>query len=188
MALALFSLCGRDVPHITLPMSELSDLTLLGFGASALFIVYLLRVVWGRRGRAKPARAQTIVIVDGSNVMHWGGDPSEVVLKRVIASLQDRGLTPYVIFDANVGYVLRGRHLADASMARMVGLPDAQVFVVESGVTADERILQVASENGYRVVSNDRFRDWTVKYPLVGRKGRILRGAWKSGSVVWRSL
>lgn len=169
-------------------MSELSDLALLGIGASALFFIYLLRVVWGWRGRAQKPRARNVVVVDGSNVMHWGGDPSEVVLQRVIASLQDRGLTPYVIFDANVGYVLRGRHLADASMARMIGLPDAQVFVVESGVTADERILQVATQNGYRVVSNDRFRDWKVKYPMVGQKGRILRGAWKSGSVVWRSL
>ena len=98
--LAPFALRRCEPPNITLLMSELSDLALLGIGAMALLIVYLLRVIWGLRGRAKPARAQTIVIVDGSNVMHWGGDPSEAVLQRVIASLQDRGLTPYVIFDA----------------------------------------------------------------------------------------
>ncbi|MDO7725416.1 MAG: hypothetical protein MUQ18_13870, partial [Loktanella sp.] len=78
-------------------MEELSDLALLGIGAGALVIVYLLRVMWGlrggkpraqpkRRGR-KPSKSNISVIVDGSNVMHWGGEPSEIVLARVILAI-----------------------------------------------------------------------------------------------------
>ncbi|MFY9206176.1 MAG: hypothetical protein WAO67_10630, partial [Yoonia sp.] len=114
-------------------MEELSDLALLGIGAGALVIVYLLRVMWGlrggkpraqpkRRGR-KPSKSNISVIVDGSNVMHWGGEPSEIVLARVILAIIAKGYEPYVIFDANVGYKLRGKYLDDAPMAQLIGLP-----------------------------------------------------------------
>lgn len=189
-------------------MSELSDLALLGFGAIALFIIYLLRVIWGlrpakrqplpkrqNRQRGKPRRrgrsstkAKIRVIVDGSNVMYWGGEPSQVVLSGVITSLKSKGFAPYVIFDANVGYKLGNRYLDDAPMATLIGLPAAQVIVVEKGVAADEWILTVATEQNLRIVSNDRFRDWKEKFPFVGHKGRVIRGDWVSGNVVWKSI
>ncbi len=170
-------------------MSELSDLALLGFAALALFSIYILRVLWGwLAALAKPKPAQNAVIVDGSNVMFWGGDPSPVVLTRVIESLRDKGFTPYVIFDANVGYKLQDRYMDDAAMARLLALPAKQVYVVPKGVIADEHVLEVASERGLRVVSNDRFRDWKVRYPIVAEKGRILRGTCKGGGVQWQSL
>lgn len=189
-------------------MGELSDLALLGIGAVALFVVYLLRVIWGlrsgaltpkstarkqrknrpKRRRGGPSKAKIRVVVDGSNVMFWGGDPSHLVLKHVIASLKSKGFSPYVIFDANVGYKLGDRYLDDAPMARLIGLPADQVLVVEKGVAADEWILKVATEQNVRVVSNDRFRDWKIRYPIVGKKNRIIRGAWKSGNVIWQSI
>ena len=179
-------------------MEELSDLALLGIGAGALVIVYLLRVMWGlrggkpraqpkRRGR-KPSKSNISVIVDGSNVMHWGGEPSEIVLVRVILAIIAKGYEPYVIFDANVGYKLRGKYLDDAPMARLIGLPVKQVLVVEKGVVADELILQVATERGLKIVSNDRFRDWSVTYPIVRKKGQILRGTANGGGVRWQGI
>lgn len=174
-------------------MSELSDLALLEFGAAALFILYLLRVIFGRylaakKRRTKPTIGETHVIVDGSNVMHWGGEPSEFVLKRVIDSLISKGFELHVIFDANVGYKLGGSYLDDAPMAKLIGLPASRVLVVEKGVAADEKILQVATEQNVGIVSNDRFRDWTTRYPIVRKKGRIMRGTWKDGAVVWQSI
>lgn len=169
-------------------MNEVSDLALLGVSAVALLVVYILRVLWGRRGATADVPATNPILVDGSNVLFWGGDPSPVVLTRVIDDLRAKGFSPFVIFDANIGYKLQDRYMDDAPMARLLALPVDQVLVVEKGVVADERILAVASERGLRVVSNDRFRDWKVQYPLVGKKGRVVRGAWKGGSVVWRSL
>ncbi|MDG1376953.1 MAG: hypothetical protein P8P56_08045 [Yoonia sp.] len=166
----------------------MSDLILLAVGATALFVIYLVRVLWGR-GRAAPKNtpANDAIIVDGSNVMHWGGEPSVKVLRGVIRAVTAKGFAPYVIFDANVGYKLEGRYLDDVPMALLIGVPARSVLVVEKGVSADERILEVATERGLRVVSNDRFRDWSVTYPIVRQKGRILRGDWKGGNVVWRS-
>jgi len=189
-------------------MEELSDLALLGIGAGALVIVYLLRVMWGLRGgkpraqpkrggkpRAqpkwrgrKPSKSKISVIVDGSNVMFLGGEPSQLVLRRVIDSLKSKDFAPYVIFDANVGYKLGDRYLDDAPMAKLIGLSPRQVLVVEKGVSADERILQVAMEQNLRIVSNDRFRDWTTRYPIVRKNGRMIRGDWVSGNVVWKSI
>lgn len=73
-------------------------------------------------------------------------------------------------------------------MAKLIGLSPRQVLVVEKGVSADERILQVAKEQNLRIVSNDRFRDWTTRYPIVRKNGRMIRGDWVSGNVVWKSI
>lgn len=163
-------------------------MALLGISVAALFVVYLLRVLWGRKPVAPKASKGKRVIVDGSNVMFWGGEPSLRVLTAVIGSLRAKGYAPYVIFDANIGYKLGDRYLDDAPMAKLIGLPARQVLVVEKGVAADEWILQVAQEQGVRVVSNDRFRDWKVQYPLVGKKGRIIRGTYAGGNVVWKTI
>lgn len=167
-------------------MNELSDLALLGIGAFALLVIYLLRVFWGRK--ASPSKPANPIVVDGSNVLFWGGDPSPVVLTRVVDDLRAKGFTPYVIFDANIGYKLQGQYMTDVQMARLLALPVKAVHVVDKGVVADESILNVATSRGLRVVSNDRFRDWKVRYPIVGKKGRIVRGTVKGGGVQWQSL
>lgn len=167
----------------------MNDFELLTVCCIALFAIYLLRVIWGPKPASVPASiAKNGVIVDGSNVMFWAGDPSEIVLTRVISGIIAKGYVPYVFFDANVGYKLRGKYLDEADMARIIGVPAAQVIVVEKGVIADGRILAFAQETGLPVLSNDRFRDWKVKFPFVGSKGRMIRGDWVSGNVVWTSI
>lgn len=153
-------------------------------------VVFLLavgtRFFW-RRLRA-PAKPLHRVVVDGSNVMHWGGAPSEMVLIRVISELCRRGYSPLVIFDANVGYKLGyPRYLDDAAMARIIGLPARDVFVVAKGVVADEVILDLAQTHGWRVVSNDQFRDWRLRFPVIATKGARVQGTWRDGTVVWRN-
>ena len=125
------------------------------------------------------------VVVDGSNVMHWSGEPSKGALWGVISTLTRQGLDPYVIFDANVGYILSGRHLDLAELSQICGLPNERIAVVDKGVVADEVILKYAKTHSVKVVSNDRYRDWTVKFPFVKTKGRMMRGTWKGGAVVW---
>ena len=117
------------------------------------------------------------VIIDGSNVMHWAdGAPSLDPVRAVVAEVSRRGLTPGVIFDANVGYKIGDRYQDDQELARKLGLPEAQVLVVPKGTPADDYILRAARDLGATVVSNDRYRDWAALHPKVNDPGYLLRG------------
>ncbi len=158
---------------------------LVVFIALVAYALLLIRRIFGRRARQPVADKLPLngIVVDGSNVMHWGGDPSAKVLCRVIAHLEENGLTPFVIFDANVGYKLGDRYMDDGPMATLMGLPTKQVIVVDKGQIADEIILQFAKESGFRIVTNDRFRDWAAQYDFVKNKGRMVRGNFREGAL-----
>lgn len=128
------------------------------------------------RGRA--------IIVDGSNVMHWGGDPSPLVLTRVVQTLITHGYDPHVYFDANIGYKLYDKFTSADDMAAMMSLASDQVTICPSGTPADEHLIADALRNRLQIVSNDRFRDWRGQFPKLGSKGVLVRGGWKEGSVV----
>ena len=159
-------------------------ITAFGLAAVIGALGQLLRKIFGLR-ETVPSNA---IVVDGSNVMHWGGDPSVKVLKRVVQHLTDHDLQPHVIFDANVGYKLSDRYLDDAPMAKLIGLPAKQVLVVSKGQIADEAILSFASEHELRVVSNDRFRDWFVKHRWIKKRGRLVRGSFVKGALKMSAL
>ncbi|MGO4916873.1 NYN domain-containing protein [Pseudogemmobacter sp. W21_MBD1_M6] len=149
-------------------------------GVAAL-IILIRRVL--RPKAAVPPRGRRIV-VDGSNVMHWRAEaPSLDVLHRVLAELVKAEFVPVVFFDANVGYKLSGRHMDAAELATLLGISPAQVQISPSGTPADPMLLDYASRNGLRVVSNDRFRDWRVKFRKVGTKGFLIRGRYAEGRV-----
>lgn len=118
--------------------------------------------------------------------MHWGPDPSALVLSRVLRGLEEKGYTPIVYFDANVGYVLDDHYYNEANLAGLIGVPVRHICVVDKGVVADEAILTFASAYRLRVVSNDKFRDWRVQFPHADKKGTLVGGTWRVGSVVWR--
>ena len=126
----------------------MSDLNLLLI--TALGIVALVAYLRFQRPRSPtaptkpPRKPAQYIVVDGSNVMHWGGEPSELVLTRVIARLKKSGLTPIVYFDANVGYKLGNRHANSQDMATRLMLAHHHVIVVPKGVVADEILLQTA--------------------------------------------
>ena len=141
------------------------------------FILSLL----GSFFRSQPKQVARVV-VDGSNVMHWGGDPDEGVLRAVLDTLAD----PVIFFDANVGYKLQGKHMDAVDLAAMLGLSATQIVIVPSGTQADGALLDFAAAHGLPVISNDRFRDWTVQHRWVRKKGRVMRGTYKQGSVIWR--
>ena len=168
-------------------MEQISDANLLIAGLITLAIVYVFLVIRTRRKAREDRDAvpPNAIIVDGSNVMHWGGDPSLQVLTGVINRITDLDLTPIVVFDASVGHRLVDRYMHGDAMAKLIGLPAAHVYVVHKGVVADEVILDLAQNHGLKVVSNDRFRDWSVQFPIVKTKGRMMRGTWKGGNVVW---
>ena len=107
----------------------------------AFVVPWGLRDLRGRRATTPPPQS---VVVDGSNVMHWGGEPSVKVLVRVLRDLEAKGLAPIVYFDANVGYVLGDAYFDEVKLASLTKLPVEQICVVGKGVVADEKLLAFA--------------------------------------------
>ena len=159
------------------------DIALILLPAGLVFAFLLLRKVRTRSATALPSNP---ILVDGSNVLHWGGEPSSRVLRRVLQALVEKDYDPIVFFDANIGYLLGDRYFDETMMARITGIPEEQICVVSKGVVADESILMFATDHDLRVVTNDRYRDWRDRFPLAARKGALVGGRWQEGSVVWR--
>jgi hypothetical protein len=64
------------------------------------------------------------VIVDGSNVLYWEGDnPKLSSVEAVLADLKARRFDPIVWFDANAGYLVKGRYMGPRAFGRALGLP-----------------------------------------------------------------
>jgi hypothetical protein len=163
-----------------------SDLLLLAPALIGFFVLLWLRKKPHKASEPDAELPKNAIVVDGSNVMHWGGDPSAHTLDRVLRTLENKGFAPIVFFDANVGYVLDDSYYNEAKLASMIGTPAEHICVVSKGVVADEAILAFATDHGLRVVTNDQYRDWRVRFPLAGQRGKLLRGTWREGSVVWR--
>ncbi|SDK97465.1 NYN domain-containing protein [Aliiruegeria lutimaris] len=161
---------------------ELGDLILVA-GPAALASLYLLVRVILRRGH--PAN---VVVLDGSNVMHWkDGEARLETVREVIERLSALGFTPGVVFDANAGYKLEGRYSGDRALAQMLYLHRNRVIVVDKGVPADPVLLDAARNLGARVVSNDRFRDWVDEHPELKQPGHVIRGGYRDGKL-WLDL
>jgi hypothetical protein len=159
-----------------------SELMLLG-GLCSVGAVVLLARAWVRQ-RQRRHRRSPILLLDGSNIMHWrGGAPDLAPVREVIAQVALRGYTPGVVFDANAGYKLEGRYLHHPMLARELGLPQTRVMVVNKGEVADGLILQVARDHGARVISNDRFRDWADDFPEVAKPGFVIGGRYLQGQL-----
>lgn len=189
--LLLFSLVAALVGYVRTGTADHPVVLLSGLAAiSALWI--LLRAIPARAKRdrsvAAPRKARKTappVVVDGSNVMHWGGPaPSLAPVAEVIAALTAQGYRPGVVFDANAGYKLAGRYMDDAPLAKALGLPTDRVLVVPRGKPADPVILESARQLGAPVLSNDRFRDWAADFPEVCTQNRVWRGGYVNG-VLW---
>lgn len=158
------------------------DVTLTAFTALALGLALLWGLVRLRR------RRRPVILIDGSNVMHWQDNtPSLAPLQAVIGLVRDAGFTPGVVFDANAGYKLAGRYRDDAELARLLGLPVAQVLVVPKGQPADPVLLAVAAKEGARIITNDRFRDWAAAQPELVRPGQLIGGGYREGRL-WLDL
>ncbi len=175
-------------------MSDFEVVAAFGIALLVLLVALLLT----RKTKAAPTKDQdkaliddsapeNAILVDGSNVMHWGGEPSARVVEQVVIALEREGFVPYICFDANAGYKLSGHYMKSWDIAPLISVTSDRILVVDRGVVADEVILAEAGRRGLKVVTNDRFRDWTVAHPWVKDHKRFRRGTWKEGAVVWRS-
>lgn len=132
-------------------------------------------------GRRPPGK---VIVVDGSNVMHWnGGGPQIETVRAVVDHLAALGFSPGVVFDANAGHILTGKYRHHAAMGSLLGLPEDRVMVVDKGTPADPIILAAASDTGAQIVTNDRYRDWAETHALVREPGRLVRGGYHEGKL-----
>lgn len=176
-ALLLFASTAGLVAALALP--EGADFVLIAAPATLASLVLLIHA-------ARPRRARTgLVILDGSNVMHWqAGTPMLETLRAVLDAARAHGMTPGVVFDANAGYLLFGSYMGDRGFARLLNLPRERVMVVEKGTPADPAILTAARDLGARVITNDRYRDWVEQFPQLATPGHLIPGRILDGAVM----
>ena len=113
--------------------------------------------------------------------------PDITTVRDVVEALTTAGLTPGVVFDANVGYKISDRYMKDKTLATMLGLPVDRVMVAPKGTPADPLVLQVARDLGATIVTNDRFRDWADEYSDVLQARDLVQGGYRKGAL-WLSL
>jgi hypothetical protein len=135
--------------------------------AAAAILLLLARL------RAEPQ----YIVIDGSNVMHWRDrTPSMKTVQQVVSQVTEQGFVPVVWFDANVGYKIGDQYLGPYPLSRMLGISVRQVFVAPKGTPADPLLLDDAKTLAARVITNDRFRDWTDSHPQIKVPGFLVRG------------
>ncbi len=154
-------------------------------------LLLLCRAAW-RQGRqpqpraqraAQPRRVRAWAVVDGSNVLFWGGPQADLGnVQAVVRAVRARGREPLVWFDANVGYRIADRYLREDELAQLLDLPERQVRVAPKGTPADPLILADATKLSATVVSNDRYRDWHADFPLARDPRRLIRGRIAAGT------
>ncbi|WP_333817295.1 NYN domain-containing protein [Tabrizicola sp.] len=136
-----------------------------------------------------PSDSRQAILIDGSNVIYWlDNTPQLAPLLQVVHDLSRRGLKPGVVFDANVGYKLTGEFMGERDLSRLLSLPMDQILVVPKGKQADPFLLETARDLKARIVTNDRYRDWTERYPDVARPARLVTGGMRDGKVWLQGL
>ncbi|MEM7269061.1 MAG: hypothetical protein AAF401_07390 [Pseudomonadota bacterium] len=150
---------------------------------AALIIVALVATIFVARALGF-LRKRRWIVVDGSNVMYWrDGTPDPETVVEVMSALKKAGFDPCIVFDANAGYLLFGRHANEAGMSGRLGIVKDHILVAKSGQPADPLILSTARDFDCLIVTNDQFRDWVEAYPEVLENGRLVKGRFVKGSL-----
>lgn len=129
-----------------------------------------------RRVDKSPIRwNKRIAVLDGSNVAHWGDEGSANLdaVKAIVLFLKRERATPIVVFDANIGFKVAGKHMNADDLINALG-GDFEVEIVQSGTVADRRIVELAEQRKATIVSNDLFRDSLRARPIPKRRGFYL--------------
>jgi sigma54-dependent transcription regulator len=178
-----------EAPVVAAPSTLGTEVTVALGLLLLLLALFLLPRLWRRPRPAPRLVEEEWVLIDGSNVMHWQDNtPSLEAVRKVVDQVRDLGYVPGVVFDANAGWKLEGRYLHDQDFARLLGIETRQVLVVAKGTQADPFLLQTAREFEARIVTNDRFRDWSEAHPEVQTPGFLIRGGAVDGAIRLKGL
>jgi len=129
------------------------------------------------------------VIIDGSNIYHFGRDNGldAQPLGLIAHQLRSEGYRIVCFFDANIFHRLN-EHGAFRSDQRhslvlledIFGLSRDEIYVVPSGTQADKYVLDSLKYLPISfAVTNDQFRDYAKNYPTVMKDNQ-----WRKGVVI----
>ncbi|MDY6985643.1 MAG: hypothetical protein SVE93_04480 [Candidatus Thermoplasmatota archaeon] len=104
-------------------------------------------------------------MVDGSNVARSVGGKSIECLELMRTKLLSLRYAPVIIVDANLRHLLSG----DKKEKLESMLKNNVIFQSPAGVKADEALLKLSDEKGFRIVSNDQFKEYTSTYPWIDK-------------------
>jgi len=133
--------------------------------------------------------AQKTVIIDGSNLYHFGlnEELGTRALALIAQQLRIEGYRVVCFFDANIHYTLIKNGAASAdqrhsltTLSECFALGLDEIYVVPAGIQADKFILDSLKHLPISfTVTNDRFRDYAKAYPTV-----MTGDQWRKGVVV----
>ncbi|MDI3335787.1 hypothetical protein QKW60_05180 [Defluviimonas aestuarii] len=180
----IFSLAGLAAGYF---LPDFSDMLLVAWPSLFFSLVVLIRAELRLR-EAREKAAGKLIVIDGSNAMHWKeGTPQLATVREIVDRISALGYKAGVIFDANAGHILTGKYKHNSAMGKLLGLPSDRVIVVDKGTPADPTILEAARFLNARIVTNDRYRDWAANYPELKQPGYLIRGGYKEGKL-WLEL
>jgi len=117
---------------------------------------------------ARPERKQRrAVVVDGNNVAYHlspQGKPNAKNLILAYRSLTATGFKPVFVVSSALA------HNIDNPSSLTEFMLSAKVIEAPRGTNDDLKIIQVAKELNADIVSNDRFLDWTDRYPWISSR------------------
>ncbi|KAB7613689.1 hypothetical protein F9L33_09950 [Amylibacter sp. SFDW26] len=129
------------------------------------------------------------VILDGSNIYHFGHDNGldAQPLGMIANQLRTEGYRIVCFFDANIFFTLskHGAFPSDVQhslkmLEDIFGLQPNEIYVVPAGEQADKYVLSSLKHLPISfAVSNDRFRDYSKQYPTVMKDNQ-----WRKGVVI----
>ena len=186
--LCIFAAAAVVTPGLPPDIAVYMPYLAIAFGLMALWVAAgMVRRGLSRLAFWAFAKPKPVIVVDGSNVMHWQNDvPSVKTLALVLSDLTARGFAPHVFFDANVGYKLFNRAIDSRDLAWQLDLRPSQITLAPSRTPADPLLIAHAIKVGVRVVSNDRFMDWRGEFPQLRGKGFLVPGVVKGERVELR--
>ncbi len=132
----------------------------------------------GRESDGQAPDANSMLIVDGLNIMNWAQNPSThrinlQILLTVLVALKKQGHDFICILDAKTHPVLKRFRPDQVTVFEMLlkSLPD-HFAVITGGAEADYFILSQAEALNCGVLSNDKFTDYQPKFSWVGDTSR----------------
>lgn len=137
---------------------------------------------------------QKTAVFDGSNIYHFGLDNKigAEPLGQITKRLRAQNFRLLCFFDANIFFTLKenGEIMGHQShsvalISRVFGLTKNEVYVVPSGVQADQYILETLKHLPQSfAVTNDKFRDYAPAYDSVLKDNRWRKGVSISGNQI----
>jgi len=106
------------------------------------------------------------ILVDGSNVARSLEGKSIECLELMRTKLMSLGKVPIIIVDANLRHLLSGdkREKLESMLKNNV------IFQSPAGIKADEVLLKISDEKGFRIVSNDQFKEYMNTYSWIDKR------------------